>query len=159
MKEVQFINERARWEPEEDEWVFEPIKLDPTNWPSRPASCLGLPRPTSEFARVNRAMGDPNPRYRYDSILVTDLDMPERTTEDYDLEVQPELGDTIERALLVALSPDGDDADDGEGRERPQSGHRKRPSSGRPGTGRKREESGTRTQQAFPQARGLVSRE
>lgn len=38
----------------------------------------------------------------YDSILFTDLDLPERTTEDY--EVHPELGDRIERALMLALS-------------------------------------------------------
>merc|ERR1719282_759893 len=79
-------------------------KIDTNNRLVRPSSALGLPRPTSEFARINQAMGDPNPRFMYDSIVITDLDLPERTTEDY--EVHPELGDHIERALFCALAPD-----------------------------------------------------
>merc|ERR1719389_851171 len=80
------------------------VKIDHENRPARPSSALGLPRPTSEFARINQAMGDPNPRYMYDSIVITDLDLPERTTEDY--ETHPDLGDRVERSLLLALSPD-----------------------------------------------------
>merc|ERR1719499_1079363 len=97
IKEIHSCQERAFWDAEEDEWRMEPVKVDRESRPPRPASILGLPRPTSEFARVNRAMGDVNPRYMYDSIVMTDLDLPERTTEDY--EVHPELGDRIERAL------------------------------------------------------------
>merc|ERR1711948_251811 len=111
----------------------------------------------------NQSMGDPNPRYMFDSILLTDLDLPERTTEDF--EVHPDLGDRIERSLLVALSPDDDDGttkaegndEQRKNDERPKTGQRNRPSSGRPGTGRKRAEGGEAA--AFPQARGLVSRE
>ncbi|CAK9100403.1 unnamed protein product [Durusdinium trenchii] len=84
MKEIQNTQERAVWDPEEDEWRIAPIALDKENRPQRPGSVLGLPRPTSEFTRLNRAMGDANPRYMYDSILITDLDLPERTTEDYE---------------------------------------------------------------------------
>merc|ERR1719160_268346 len=83
-------------------------KIDKENRPARPSSALGLPRPTSEFARINQAMGDPNPRYMHDSIVITDLDLPERTTEDY--ECQPDLGERVERALLLALSPDDDES-------------------------------------------------
>eukprot|EP00913_Durusdinium_trenchii_P021137 g19861.t1 len=137
-QEIQNTQERAVWDPEEDEWRIAPIALDKDgiettdfmesmcsqcvqlpsyqqltgsvrerqeNRPQRPGSVLGLPRPTSEFTRLNRAMGDANPRYMYDSILITDLDLPERTTEDY--EVHPELGDRIERALMLALSQAG----------------------------------------------------
>ncbi|CAE8702337.1 unnamed protein product, partial [Polarella glacialis] len=102
MKEIQNTQERAAWDPEEDEWRVQPIRIDKDNRLGRPGSVLGLPRPTSEFARLNRQMGDPNPRYMYDSIVMTDLDLPERTTEDY--EVHPELGDRIERAIMTALS-------------------------------------------------------
>mmetsp|Transcript_29078 Transcript_29078/g.65812 ORF Transcript_29078/g.65812 Transcript_29078/m.65812 type:complete len:796 (-) Transcript_29078:211-2598(-) len=158
MKDVQNTHQRAVWDAEEDEWRVRPAKIEKENRPIKPPSAFGLPRPTSEFARINRAMGDPNPRYMYDSIVMTDLDLPERTTEDF--EVHPELGDRIERALLMALSPDdeevakGGDNDRAQSNGRPSTSSRRRPQSGRPGTGRKHE-----GEAAFPQARGLVSRE
>eukprot|EP00929_Paragymnodinium_shiwhaense_P037390 TRINITY_DN1992_c1_g2_i1.p1 TRINITY_DN1992_c1_g2~~TRINITY_DN1992_c1_g2_i1.p1 ORF type:complete len:841 (-),score=314.89 TRINITY_DN1992_c1_g2_i1:95-2617(-) len=181
LKEISNIQDRAEWDAEEDEWRVAPARVDKENRPTRPHSALNLPRPVSEFARINRAMGDQNPRYMYDCIVVTDLDLPERTTEDYN-QAHPELGDRIERALLMALTQDDDDgsgaakavaggqaADDGKsGGGRPSTGNRsKRPSSGRPGTGRRNDpeyaEQRERREQAaataaFPQARGLVSR-
>jgi len=161
LKEVQTIQDRAYWDAEEDEWKLRPVVVDQDSRPKRPASGLGLPRPTCEMARVNRAMGDPNPRFMYDSIIMTDLDLPERTTEDY--EVHPELGERVEKALLLALSPDEDESaskskeksEGGRGGsrgpgERPVSGRRMRPTTAsKDGPG----------QAAFPQARGLVSRE
>lgn len=154
MKEIQNTQERAVWDPEEDEWRIAPVALDKENRPQRPGSVLGLPRPTSEFTRLNRAMGDANPRYMYDSILFTDLDLPERTTEDY--EVHPELGDRVERALMLTLSQEDDDKEVKE-KDRPGTSQKKRPSSGRPGTATKG--GGIAPPSAFPQARGLVSRE
>eukprot|EP00933_Yihiella_yeosuensis_P046887 TRINITY_DN42508_c0_g1_i1.p1 TRINITY_DN42508_c0_g1~~TRINITY_DN42508_c0_g1_i1.p1 ORF type:complete len:789 (+),score=209.05 TRINITY_DN42508_c0_g1_i1:81-2447(+) len=157
VKEINSTQERAVWDPEEDEWRVAPAQIIKEGRPARPGSVLGLPRPTSEFARLNRAMGDSNPRYMYDSIVMTDLDLPERTTEDF--EVHPELGERIERALMMALSQDDDDSRaqaEAKG-DRPTTQQKKRPSSGRPGTGRKNE--GSAGAGAFPQARGLVSRE
>ena len=52
--------------------------------PKRPQSAVGLKRPTSEYSRIAKGLGDLNPRYKFDNILQLDLDMPERTTEDYD---------------------------------------------------------------------------
>jgi len=162
-KEVQTTHDRAVWDAEEDEWNLQPIGIRQGERPVKPPSAFGLPRPTSEFARINRVMGDPNPRFMYDCIVMTDLDLPERTTEDF--EVHPELGERIEKALLLALSPDEEetvtkassDRVGGEDNGRPSTGKR-RPASGRPSTGRKRE-GGEAPQAAFPQARGLVSRE
>lgn len=168
-KEVQSVQDRGTWDPEEDEWVLQPVKIDKTNRPVRPTSCFGLPRPTAEFTRLNHAMGDPNPRYMYDSIVITDLDLPERTTEDY--ETHPDLGDRVERALLLALSPEEEDSSKrkGEKEDRPPAeasgrpitgSQKKRPSSGRPGTGRRdRNHEAPPAEPAFPQARGLVSQE
>ncbi|CAE7191918.1 Kif3c [Symbiodinium sp. CCMP2456] len=157
MKEIQNTQERAVWDGEEDEWRIQPVTLDKENRPKRPNSVMGLPRPTSEFARLNRTMGDSNPRYMYDNIVFTDLDLPERTTEDY--EVQPELGDRIERAITLALSHDDDDVKEAKGAEMPgekASQKKTRPASGRPGSAVKRDGA---PPSAFPQARGLVSRE
>lgn len=43
-----------------------------------------MKRPTSEYSRIAKGLGDMNPRYKFDNIIQLDLDMPERTTEDYD---------------------------------------------------------------------------
>mmetsp|Transcript_13483 Transcript_13483/g.22209 ORF Transcript_13483/g.22209 Transcript_13483/m.22209 type:complete len:802 (+) Transcript_13483:58-2463(+) len=165
-KEIESVQDRGEWDAEEDEWVLKPVQIDRSIRPIRPPSCFGLPRPTCEFTRLNRAMGDPNPRYMYDSIVMTDLDLPERTTEDY--ESHPELGERVEKALLVALSPDEEESSSKKERRekdedrrgvsdgRPMTGsQKKRPTSGRPGTGRDRGP----PPEAFPQARGLVSQE
>jgi len=164
MKAIQSTQERAVWDPEEDEWRMEPAKIDRETRPQRPGSVYGLPRPTVEAC----LQGYPDPRYMSESIVVTDLDLPERVSEDYD--VCPELGDRIERALLNALMQD-----DGEkeiksspkvkrqdrrpvNEDRPVTSSRgARPPSQRPGTTSKRE--GSSAGAAFPQARGLVSRE
>jgi kinesin family protein 3/17 len=42
-----------------------------------------MKRPTSEYSRIAKGLGDLNPRYKFENILQLDLDMPERTTEDY----------------------------------------------------------------------------
>merc|ERR1719245_226051 len=166
VRDIQTTHERACWDADADEWHMMQANIDKENRPVRPMSSLGLPRPTAEFARINRAMGDYNPRFMYDSIVITDLDLPERTTEDY--EVHPELGDHIERALVCALAPDENGQDPPaynaheerdapqKRSERPGTGQRKRPSSGRPGTGRKNDQANP-LQAAFPQSRGLVS--
>jgi len=170
LQEIQSCNQRSYWDAEEDEWRLQPVEINREIRPVRPASALGLPRPTSEMARINRAMGDPNPRFMYDSIVMTDLDLPERTTEDY--EVHPELGERIEKALRLALSPD--DEDGSTKKEPPEGGGSKRadrPETGgrsgsrgpgeRPSTGKRRDRPSTASREnaAFPQARGLVSRE
>lgn len=155
MTEIQSTQERAVWDAEEDEWRLEPAQMEKDSRPLRPGSALGLPRPTSQFARLKRAMGDTNPRYMYESILMTDLDLPERTTEDFD--VHPVLGENIERALILALTQDEDEAKkepEKKDKARPSSSAKQRPSSARPDTSQK----GARGA-AIPKARGLVSRE
>lgn len=168
LKEIQNAQERSYWDGEEDEWRLQSAEVvQDEERPVRPGSVSQLPRPTCEMAKVNRAMGDPNPRFMYDSIIMTDLDLPERSTEDY--EVHPELGDRIERALLLALSPDDDDAPAAsssrpDGKSRPETGRGgSRGPGDRPGTGKRRDRPSTASRSggeaSFPQARGLVSRE
>eukprot|EP00746_Dinoflagellata_sp_MGD_P163435 gnl/MRDRNA2_/MRDRNA2_91468_c0_seq1.p1 gnl/MRDRNA2_/MRDRNA2_91468_c0~~gnl/MRDRNA2_/MRDRNA2_91468_c0_seq1.p1 ORF type:complete len:785 (+),score=223.52 gnl/MRDRNA2_/MRDRNA2_91468_c0_seq1:99-2453(+) len=164
-KAVRQTQGRAHWDADADEWVLSDYQVDmEQERPVRPPSAIGLPRPTTEYARVNRAMGDPNPRFRYDGIVLTDLDMPEQTSEDY--EANPELGQRIESILIMALSNDDADngADDGQDDRRNGAGL-KRAGSSRPGTSRSRRDpygqSHGRSDKngAFPQARGLISRE
>jgi len=75
----------AEWSEEINDWVINnPTQFKEVRSGSkRPQSAVGLKRPTSEYSRIAKGLGDLNPRYKFDNILQLDLDMPERTTEDY----------------------------------------------------------------------------
>lgn len=76
----------AEWNDDVNDWAirnpatFKDIKTGS----KRPQSAVGMKRPTSEYSRIAKGLGDLNPRYKFDNILQLDLDMPERTTEDYE---------------------------------------------------------------------------
>ena len=76
----------AEWNDDIGDWTIK----NPTNYKDiktgskRPQSAVGMKRPTSEYSRIAKGLGDLNPRYKFDNILQLDLDMPERTTEDYE---------------------------------------------------------------------------
>lgn len=76
----------AEWNDEVNDWAIR----NPTTYrdiktgSKRPQSAVGMKRPTSEYSRIAKGLGDLNPRYKFDNILQLDLDMPERTTEDYE---------------------------------------------------------------------------
>ena len=76
----------ADWNEDINDWTIK----NPSNYKDiktgtkRPQSAVGMKRPTSEYSRIAKGLGDLNPRYKFDNILQLDLDMPERTTEDYE---------------------------------------------------------------------------
>jgi len=109
-EEYHRIEQRAQWDAEEDEWVISRLEFAGNNMrPKRPGSALGLPRPTSEQARL-LAIAGTNPRYRYDNIIANDLDLPDRTTSDWaDVQGQQVMPENIQAALDAALN-DADDA-------------------------------------------------
>ena len=76
----------TQWNEEINDWViFHPAKkYTPKKDSKRPQSAVGLKRPTSEYSRIAKGLGDLNPRYKFDNIIQLDLDMPERTTEEYE---------------------------------------------------------------------------
>lgn len=75
----------AEWSEQHNDWVINnPSQYkDLKTGSKRPQSAVGMKRPTSEYSRIAKGLGDLNPRYKFDNILSMDLDMPERTTEDY----------------------------------------------------------------------------
>jgi len=97
----------------------------------RPPSSTGCARPTTDFSRVHRAMGDANPRFRYDQILQTDLDLPERFTED--IAGGGELSEALKSAVFMAV---GDESPKSKSKAKAQ---------------------GSFATASFPIARGLVS--
>lgn len=84
-EEFKKIEKVTQWNEELNDWVINhPAKLKVQKKDNkRPQSAVGLKRPTSEYSRIAKGLGDLNPRYKFDNILQLDLDMPERTTEDY----------------------------------------------------------------------------
>lgn len=86
-EEFKKIEKMAEWNEEINDWTIKNPSLykDPkTGGSKRPQSAVGMKRPTSEYSRIAKGLGDLNPRYKFDNILQLDLDMPERTTEDYE---------------------------------------------------------------------------
>lgn len=74
----------ANWNEDLNDWVLKaPKKVMKDKGSKRPQSAVGLKRPTSEYSRIAKGLGDINPRFKFDNILDLDLDMPERSTEDY----------------------------------------------------------------------------
>lgn len=79
------MEKMIEWNDEVNDWVIRtPGFKEVKTGSKRPQSAVGMKRPTSEYSRIAKGLGDLNPRYKFDNILQLDLDMPERTTEDYE---------------------------------------------------------------------------
>ena len=91
-EESKKIGSKAQWDDEHECWLLERLSddLDENEVPNnkgvpvskRPQSAGGR-RPTTDYARIANAMGDQNPRFRAENIIQLELDLPERTTYDY----------------------------------------------------------------------------
>lgn len=142
------ILSRIHLDEEEDCWVVkdpEPSNIDAIK---RPTSVPGARRPVSEYARIALAMGR-GCRYAGENILNLDLDMPARTTLDYQ---GPAIAPTIQAVLEEALRDEGDiDVDASSTRLRAKP---------RLQSARVRPKSVTKVQQipapVYPKTRGLV---
>lgn len=127
---VQQCEESATWSDDEGNWTFQPPG-ERTERPKRPGSAVGCARPTTDFARCRRNLG---PRFRYDMILQTDLDLPERFTADSPH--ASEIPASIRTAVEAAIADDF-----------LREAKAKKPANTAP-----------ESSQAFPMARGLVAR-
>ncbi|KAL9655269.1 hypothetical protein ABK040_009043 [Willaertia magna] len=78
-EEIKKIEERAVWDEEEDEWKIQAVFLAGKHQRrNRPISASGLKRPIAYSV-----LGNPKPRYKNENILDLEMEIPERTTEDY----------------------------------------------------------------------------
>jgi hypothetical protein len=61
----------TEWSEEQNDWVI----ANPTQYKDlktgskRPQSAVGMKRPTSEYSRIAKGLGDLNPRYKFENIL------------------------------------------------------------------------------------------
>lgn len=142
------ILSRIHMDEEEDCWVMKDPESSSIDNIKRPTSVPGARRPVSEYARIALAMGR-GCRYAGENILNLDLDMPARTTLDYQ---GPAIAPTIQAVLEEALRDEGDiDVDASSTRLRAKP---------RLQSARVRPKSVTKVQQipapVYPKTRGLV---
>lgn len=103
-EEKNKILSRIHLDEEEDCWRVKDPEPSSIDLIKRPTSVPSARRPVSEFARIALAMGR-GCRYAGENILNLDLDMPTRTTLDYQ---GPAIAPTIQAVLEEALRDEGD---------------------------------------------------
>lgn len=150
MEEKNKMMNRCYLEEEEDQWKLHPIsRLENQQMMKRPTSAIGYKRPLCHHAKMSM-MVRPDPRYRAENIVLLELDVPSRTTRDYE---GPAVAPKVQAALEAALQDEDDiqlDASTFESsaskksKARPKTGRRTAPPPGPSGPSH------------FPQSRGLV---
>uniref|UniRef100_A0AAX7TQW3 Kinesin-like protein n=1 Tax=Astatotilapia calliptera TaxID=8154 RepID=A0AAX7TQW3_ASTCA len=157
LEEKNKIVNRAFFDEEPEEWKMKPITRieDDHQMMSRPRSAVGYWRPLSHHARV-AMMLKPDMRYKAENIIMLDMDIPARTSKEYQEPViAPKLAAALEDALRDEdeIEVDASSFHSSLGQMLP---------SGRPRTGKK---SSTPTSSyspsspgspLYPQSRGLV---
>lgn len=164
---------RAIFDEEDDTWKMTPITRiqNDQQMMKRPVSAVGYIRPLSQHARMAMLM-QPDVRYKAENILLLELDLPTRTTKDYE---GPVIAPTVAAALEDALREEDEIQVDASGFHSSlglgtgvglcvsSAGFSKKPKSGRPKTGKKVSTptsghsplSGSGSP-LYPQSRGLV---
>ncbi|XP_045175367.2 kinesin-II 95 kDa subunit-like [Mercenaria mercenaria] len=145
------LQNRAIYDEDEDMWMLKPLaNKNSQTMAKRPKSACGNRRPVSEYAKMAAAMGG-NPRFKGENILMVELDMPNRTTRDYD---GPQVAPRIQAALDAALQDEADiDLDGSLAIFSSSKSKRKEASKSRPKSAKK---TNVDSSQVFPKARGLV---
>ncbi|MEE6507882.1 hypothetical protein FKM82_017222 [Ascaphus truei] len=152
MEEKNKIMNRSFFDEEEDQWKLNPIsRLDNQQMMRRPLSAVGYRRPLSHHAKMSM-MVRPEARYRAENIVLLELDMPSRTTRDYE---GPTIAPKVQAALEAALQDEDDmevdastfqSTDSKKSKARPKTGRRSGPVSAPGGS------------QLFPQPRLHIGR-
>lgn len=154
------ITNRCFYDEENDEWKLKPITENKTEtMTKRPVSAIGNRRPISEYARVAAAIGG-NPRYKAENIIQIELDLPNRTTRDYE---GPAVAPRVQAALDAALQDEEDITLDANALLSKKKVNSKRQDKQKTRSRSKRPESAISPESSqgelFPKARGLVSRQ
>ena len=69
-EEFKKMEKMIEWNEEINDWVIKtPGFKEIKGGSKRPQSAVGMKRPTSEYSRIAKGLGDLNPRYKFDNIL------------------------------------------------------------------------------------------
>jgi len=106
-EESRRLEKRAQWDDESDNWFIPRLELagNQIRPPRRPVSANGLRRPDTEYSRQRKQV-DSNPRYKYENIINMDLDMPERTTQEYE---GPQMVSRVQPALEMPIDAEDEE--------------------------------------------------
>ncbi|XP_017295220.1 kinesin-like protein KIF3B [Kryptolebias marmoratus] len=169
-EEKNKILHRAFFDEEEECWKLKAITRieDDHQMMSRPLSAVGYRRPLSHHAHMAMMMR-PDMRYKAENILILDMDLPARTTKEYQ---EPVIAPKVAAALEDALRDEDEIQVDASGFHSSLGaappigggggGGLKKPKSGRPRTGKKASTptspfgAGSPASPLYPQSRGLV---
>ncbi|XP_017343029.1 kinesin-like protein KIF3B isoform X1 [Ictalurus punctatus] len=157
LEEKNKIISRATFDEEDDIWKMKPITRvqDDQQMMTRPVSAVGFRRPLSQHARMAMMMR-PDPRYRAENILMLELDLPTRTTKEYE---EPMIAPKVAAALEDALREEDDIQVDASALGH---GFNKKPKTSRPKTGKNvstptsAHSPSSSGSTLYPQSRGLV---
>ncbi|XP_022236028.1 kinesin-II 95 kDa subunit-like, partial [Limulus polyphemus] len=109
-EEKNKILSRVTFDEDDEQWKLIPLAQvnGGQQLTKRPVSAAGHRRPVSEYAKLAAAMGG-NPRYKGENVLQVELDMPSRTTREYDApSVAPRVRAAVDAALRVEEDVDID---------------------------------------------------
>ncbi|NP_001081489.1 kinesin family member 3B S homeolog [Xenopus laevis] len=105
LEEKNKMMNRCFFDEEEDQWKLHAIsRLDNQQMMRRPVSAIGYNRPLCQHAKMSM-MVRPDSRYRAENIVLLELDMPSRTTRDYE---GPAIAPKVQAALEAALQDEDD---------------------------------------------------
>ncbi|XP_040919746.1 kinesin-like protein KIF3B [Toxotes jaculatrix] len=168
LEEKNKIVNRAYIDEEDEHWKMKPITRieDEHQMMTRPLSAVGYMRPLCHHARMAMIMKT-DMRYKAENILMLEMDLPARTTKEYQEPViAPKVAAALEDALRdedeIQVDASGFHSSLGPTPPTSASSSLKKPKSGRPRTGKK---SSTPTSPfspsspgspLYPQSRGLV---
>ncbi|XP_075951618.1 kinesin-like protein KIF3B isoform X2 [Anarhichas minor] len=166
LEEKNKIVNRAYFDEEDEYWKTRPITRieDDHQMMSRPLSAVGYRRPLSHHAHTAMMMR-PDMRYKAENIMVLDMDLPTRTTKEYQ---EPVIAPKVAAALESALRDEDEIQVDASGLHSslgatlPTGASLKKPKSGRPRTGKKSSTPASPFSPSspgsplYPQCRGLV---
>ncbi|GAB1609860.1 kinesin-like protein KIF3B [Argonauta hians] len=103
-EEKNKVMNRSYFDEDEDTWKLQPLtKSNTQTMAKRPVSAIGNRRPVAEYARLSSITG--NPRFKGENILQLQLDMPIRTTSEYE---GPVVAPRVQAALDAALKMERD---------------------------------------------------
>uniref|UniRef100_A0A8C7F6V1 Kinesin-like protein n=1 Tax=Oncorhynchus kisutch TaxID=8019 RepID=A0A8C7F6V1_ONCKI len=167
MEEKNKIVNRAFFDEEDDHWKMRPITRieDDQRMMTRPVSAVGYRRPLSQHARTSMVM-KADVRYKAENILMLEMDLPTRTTKEYE---EPVIAPMVAAALEDALREEDEIQVDASGfhsslgpTQTTSTGAGRKSKSGRPKTGKKTVtptspySPSSPGHPLYPQSRGLV---
>lgn len=154
-EEKKKIEDRTYFD--EDEGIFRLKPLSETmkqTMMKRPQSAMGSgKRPVSQYAKLAAAVDILNPRFRSENILLVELDMPTRTTRDYE---GPLVAPKVQAALDAALQEESElqlDAGADIFALKPKKKSKTRVKSAKP---RNKSSKANQDASAYPTSRGLI---